>query len=113
MHLTNFVKQTLQNRLKYVMNFTRHVQCRIKIGKVYFLKTGMCLRDLHVMVNEIKINLNLNLNHYLFCKNKHFHFDAKADCMCEYCNGSCDQYHINQCRVKKVSLREAAKIIKK
>jgi hypothetical protein len=51
--------------------------------------------------------------HYLFCKNKHFHFDAKADCMCEYCNESCDQYHINQCTVKKVSLREAAKIIKK
>jgi hypothetical protein len=46
--------------------------------------------------------------HYLFCKNKHFHFDAKEDCMCEYCDESCDQYHINQCTVMKVSLREAA-----
>jgi len=51
--------------------------------------------------------------HCLFCKNKNFHFDAKADCLCEYCNELCDQYHINQCTVKKVSLREAAKIIKK
>jgi hypothetical protein len=60
MHLANFVKQTLENRLKYVMNSTRHVQCRIKIGKAYFLKTGMCLRDLHVMVTTIcfaKINI--------------------------------------------------------
>jgi hypothetical protein len=43
-----------------------------------------------------------------FCKNRNFHFDAKADCLCEYCNELCDQ-----CTVKKVSLREAAKIIKK
>jgi hypothetical protein len=51
--------------------------------------------------------------HYLFCKNQNFHFEAKAECMCEYCNESCDQYHLTKCTVKKVSLREAAKIIKK
>jgi hypothetical protein len=71
MHLTNFVKQTLQNRLKYVMNFTRHVQCRIKIGKVYFLKTGMlCLRDLHVMVTTIsfvKINISILMPKKIVC----------------------------------------------
>jgi protein tyrosine phosphatase len=30
-----------------------------------------------------------------------------------YCNESCDQYHLTQCTVKKVSLREAEKIFKK
>jgi hypothetical protein len=31
------------------MNFKRHVQSRIKIGKVYLLWTEMCSRDLHVV----------------------------------------------------------------
>ena len=102
MHLRNFVKQTLGNRLKHVMNFTRHVQCRIKIGKVFFLRKGMCSRDLHVTVTTISV-----------VKIKHFHFYAKADSMCEYCNELCDQYHLTQCTVRKVSLQEAATIFKK
>jgi hypothetical protein len=62
MHLTNFVKQTLGNRLKYVMNFIENVRCRINIGKVYFLKTGMCLRDLHVMVTTISfVQINFSI----------------------------------------------------
>jgi hypothetical protein len=33
--------------------------------------------------------------------------------LCEYCNESCEQYHLPECTVKKVSLREDAKIFKK
>jgi len=67
-----FCEATLANRLKYEMNFTRHVQCRIKIGKVYFLKTGMCLRDLHAMVFTVyfvKINIFILIPKQILCVN--------------------------------------------
>lgn len=48
--------------------------------------------------------------HYVFCRNKKFHPDAMTGCRCMYCNEICTQYHILQCKEKKISLREAAKI---
>jgi hypothetical protein len=52
--------------------YTTYVQCRIKIGKVYFLKTGMCLRDLHVMVTTIsfvKIKISILMPEQIVCVN--------------------------------------------
>lgn len=48
--------------------------------------------------------------HYVFCKNKKFHAEAEQNCKCAHCNENCSQYHILECREKKLSLREASKI---
>jgi hypothetical protein len=47
--------------------------------------------------------------HYLFCKNKSFHFESIDKCKCEFCGEQCEKYHILNCKIKKMSLREASK----
>jgi hypothetical protein len=48
--------------------------------------------------------------HYLLCKNKTFHYEADATCLCQYCGLQCSQYHIKDCKIRSISLREAAKM---
>jgi len=48
--------------------------------------------------------------HYLLCKNKTFHKEADATCHCQYCRLQCSQYQIQDCKIRSISLREAAKM---
>jgi hypothetical protein len=104
--------------LRYVNKFCEaYLEKQNEICDEFYTKCTMHNKNWQIILFEdrrVFTRFACHGYHCLFCKNKHFHFDVKADyCMCEYCNESCDQYHLNQCTVRKVSLREAAKIIKK
>jgi hypothetical protein len=46
--------------------------------------------------------------HYLFCSNQSFHFEPSNECVCKFCGKHCNKYHILDCEIRDMSLREAS-----
>jgi hypothetical protein len=72
-------------------------------GKVQWAQS--CFEDRHVFTKYL-----CHGYHYNFCNGEKFHYEAGIDCKCKFCGSLCSQYHINDCKVKILSLREAARM---
>lgn len=107
------IKFSLPDTQAYVKFYERKCMNKLEIvDEFYETETMLNLNWQRAMFSDRSVFTRFACHgyHYVFCNNKKFHAEATPSCKCLYCNNLCTKYHILECQIKRLSLREASKI---